>query len=101
MYTITYICRPASHPRVRAMKTSTVTEFRQKIKKHLDGLEADQDILILSRPRRKGFVVLPMDLYQSLEETAHLLSTPSNAERLARGIRQAKQGKTSVKKVNL
>lgn len=84
-----------------AMKTATVTEFRQKIKEHLDGLEEDQDILILSRPKKKGFVVIPMELYDALEETAHLLSTPANAKRLMTGIKQAKQGKVKARDLKL
>jgi len=78
------------------MKTATVTEFRQNIKEHLEEIEADQDILILTRPMKNGkksdFVVLTLDQYESMEETAHLLSTPANAGRLLLGIKEASQG---------
>lgn len=79
------------------MKTATVTEFRQNTKEHLQEIEADQDILILTRPMKNGkksdFVVLTLEQYESMEETVHLLSTPANALRLLQGIKEAEQGK--------
>lgn len=83
------------------MKTASVTEFRQNIKERLQEIESDQDILVLSRPKGKGFVILPLELYESLAETAHLLSTSANANRLMKGIRQARQGKLKVKNLKL
>jgi len=75
------------------MKTATVTEFRTRAKELLQEVEDDQDILILSRPKgQEGFVVLTMGHFESLEETAHLLSSPANATRLLQGIAEAKAG---------
>jgi len=82
------------------LKTATVTEFRQNTKEHLNEIEADQDILILTRPMKNGkksdFVVLTLEQYESMEETAHLLSTPANAERLSQGIKEAENGKQTA-----
>lgn len=82
------------------MKTATITDFRNNIKGHLDHIEKDQDILILSRPKSAGFVVLTLENYERLEETAYLLSTEANAERLMKGINQAQNGKL-IEKPNL
>lgn len=81
------------------MKTASVTEFRQNMKEHLDRIEQDQDILVVSRPQKNGFVVLTLEQYEALEETAHLLSNPANALRLMKGIEQAKEGKVFVKDI--
>lgn len=83
------------------MKTATVTEFRQNIKEHLEEIELDQDILILSRPKKKGFVVLTLERYEAMEETAHLLSTPANAAHLMESIKQASEGNVLAKDLNL
>lgn len=83
------------------MKTSTVTEFRSKMKEHLQEIEDSQDILILSGPKKKDFVVLTLEEYNAMEETVHLLSTISNASRLMEGIEEYKKGKAKVKKLNL
>jgi antitoxin YefM len=75
------------------MKTASVTEFRQRAKELLKEIEEDQDILIISRPKSQaGFVVLPMDQYESLQETAHLLSTEANARHLWESVAQHKAG---------
>ncbi|MCE2994984.1 MAG: type II toxin-antitoxin system Phd/YefM family antitoxin [Cyclobacteriaceae bacterium] len=79
------------------MKTTTVTDFRKKMKSHLHELEMDQDILILSGAKRKDFVVLTLDQYNAMEETAHLLSTPANATHLLESIKQDRAGKSERK----
>jgi antitoxin YefM len=80
------------------MKTATVSDFRQNLKEHLEAIESDQDFLLLSGPKKKGFVVLTLEQFESMEETAHLLSTPANAARLAKSLKQAEQGKVVLKK---
>lgn len=83
------------------MKTTSFTDFRQNMKHHLEAIEKDQDILVLSGPKNKGFVVLTLDQYEAMEETAHLLSTPANAARLAQGLKEAEEGKVINKKLKL
>ena len=83
------------------MKTATITDFRQKLKKHLDEIQNDQDILILSGPKKKDFVVLTLAQFNAMEETAHLLSTPANTERLMRGMSQDKAGKIRGRNVDV
>jgi antitoxin YefM len=72
------------------MKTATVTAFRQKMKEHLDSIQNDQDFLILSGPKKTDFVVLTLETFNSMEETAHLLSTSANSNRLMESIAQDK-----------
>jgi antitoxin YefM len=83
------------------MKTASVTEFRSRLKEHLQEIEDNHDILIISRPKKSGFVVLTLAEYESLKETSHLLSTAANAKRLMKGIKQAEAGKVVVKKLKL
>jgi antitoxin YefM len=73
------------------MKAATVSEFRAKMKQHLEDVARDQDVLILSGPR-KDFVVITLATYNSMEETAHLLSTPANTAKLLESIAQDKAG---------
>ena len=81
------------------MKTATVTEFRSKMKKCLKEIEDDQDILILTGPKKQDFVVLTLDQYNSMEETTHLMSTSANASRLLESIAQDKAGNSKVRKI--
>lgn len=73
----------------KIMKTASFTEFRQNLKEYLQSIEDNQDVLLLSGPRKKSFIVLTLGQYEAMEETAHLLSTPANAARLTQGLREA------------
>jgi antitoxin YefM len=59
----------------------------------LDAVVRDADVAIISRRDAEGdALVMSLDHYNSLMETLHLLSTPANAEALARAIRQDQAG---------
>jgi antitoxin YefM len=81
----------------RFMKTTTITDFRSKMKERLQEIEDDQDILILSGPKKRDFVILTLDQFNSMEETAHLLSTPNNTARLMESIGQDRAGNVTVR----
>ena len=49
--------------------------------------------VILSGPKKKDFVVLTLAQFNAMEETAHLLSTSANTERLMRAMSQDRAGK--------
>ncbi len=82
------------------MKTATITDFRQKMKEHLNGIQEDQDILVLTGPKKKDFVILTLETFNAMEETAHLLSTTANTKRLMESIAQDKAGKATVRELN-
>jgi antitoxin YefM len=86
---------------ISKMKTATITGFRQKMKQHLDEIQEDRDILILTGPKKKDFVVLTLETFNAMEETAHLLSTSANTKRLMESIAQDKAGKSSVRQLHL
>ena len=83
------------------MKTATITDFRSKMKEHLKKIEDDQDILILSGSKKRDFVILTLDQFNSMEETAHLLSTPNNTARLIESIAQDRAGNVTVREFEL
>jgi antitoxin YefM len=83
------------------MKTATITDFRTNMKERLQEIEDAQDILILSGPKKKDFVVLTLEQYNSMEETAHLLSTQANAQRLLESIAHDKASEAQVREIKL
>jgi antitoxin YefM len=83
------------------MKTATITDFRAKMKEHLQEIQDDQDILILSGPKKRDFVILTLEQFNSMEETAHLLSTPSNTARLMESVAQDKAGNVTLRELEL
>ncbi|HEY8935474.1 MAG TPA: type II toxin-antitoxin system Phd/YefM family antitoxin [Cyclobacteriaceae bacterium] len=83
------------------MKTATFTHFRQNMKEHLNEIQEAQDILVLTGPKKKDFVILTLEAFNSMEETSHLLSTSANTKRLMESIAQDKAGKATVRELNL
>jgi antitoxin YefM len=83
------------------MKTATFSDFRQKMKEHLNELQENQDILILTGPKKKDFVVLTLETFNAMEETSHLLSTAANTRRLLESIEQDKAGNVTVRELSL
>ena len=83
------------------MKTATITDFRQNMKEHLDEIQEDQDILLLTGPKKKDFVILTLETFNAMEETAHLLSTSANTKRLLESIAQDKSGKSTLRELKL
>ena len=63
------------------------TRLRNELARVLDKVNEDQSAVIITRRRGKPAVLISMDEYSALQETAHLLRSPRNAARLreARG----------------
>ena len=75
------------------MIAANYTEFRLKLKKFLDDVEQNNEILIIKRGTGKGAVMISLNEYNSIMETMHLLSSKANADRLYESIKQMKNGK--------
>ncbi len=57
----------------------------------------DHDPVIITRKRDQAVVMVSLEDYESLQETAYLLRSPANARRLSEGIAQLEKGKGIVK----
>lgn len=66
------------------------TELRQNLSRYLDETIETRAPVVVTRQSGKGNVVLlSEDEFAGWQETVHLLSSPRNADRLLRGLRQA------------
>ncbi len=74
------------------METVSYSELRQKLKARMDKVCTDHAPLLVTRQNGEPVVMMSLAEYESLEETLHLLSNPTNAERLLRSIAQAEAG---------
>jgi antitoxin YefM len=75
------------------MRAANFTEFRTKLKKYLDDVEENNEMLIIKRGTGNGAVLISLDEYNSIMETVHLLSSKANADHLYESIQQIKAGK--------
>jgi antitoxin YefM len=76
------------------MIAANYTEFRTGLKRYLDDVEENNETLIIKRTSGKGTVLISLEEYNSIVETAHLLSSKKNKQRLDESITQMEAGKT-------
>lgn len=70
------------------MTISTYKEFKKDLKHHLDSVENDYETLFIKRKKGKGVVIMSLEEYNSLMETAHLLKSKKNRKRLKKALNE-------------
>jgi antitoxin YefM len=68
---------------------TTYTSLRQKLASVLDQAANDREVVIIRRKGSKKVALVPADELMGLLETAHLLRSPKNAQRLLTALRRA------------
>ncbi len=68
---------------------TTYTSLRERLASVLDQVANDQEVVIVRRRHAKDVALIPAAELASLMETAHLLRSPRNAERLLAALRRA------------
>ena len=72
------------------MKAITYTAARESLASTMDRVCMDHDPVIITRNRDQAVVMISLEDYESLEETAYLLRSPANARRLLDSISDLK-----------
>ena len=74
------------------MKAISYTHARNNLAKTMDKAIDDHAPIIITRKNDRAVVLMSLDDFQTLEETAHLLRSPQNAQRLLRSIVELEKG---------
>jgi antitoxin YefM len=74
------------------MKTRTYSQARESLAELWDDIEDTRDEVILQRRGHEDLALLPADELRALQETAHLLRSPTNALRLLRALERSRRG---------
>ncbi|MFE2985568.1 type II toxin-antitoxin system Phd/YefM family antitoxin [Streptomyces sp. NPDC059262] len=74
------------------MRTMTYTESRAKYAETLSAVVDDREEVIVTRAGHEPVVIVALDEYESLKETAYLLRSPENARRLLTSIDRLENG---------
>lgn len=75
------------------MDAITYSAARANLASTMDRVCNDHEPLIITRNGEQSVVMLSLEDYQSLEETAYLLRSPANARRLLSAAAQLAAGK--------
>jgi antitoxin YefM len=75
-----------------AMDAISYSTARANLAKTMDRVCEDHTPLIVTRQGQASVVMLSLEDYQALEETAYLLRSPANARRLLDAVQELKAG---------
>ena len=81
------------------MKSVTYSYARQHLADTMKDVCDDHDPIIITTKRNKSVVLLSLEDFESLEETAYLLRSPKNAKRLFESVKQLESGKGKAKEL--
>lgn len=77
------------------MKTMSYSESRAKYAEVLQSVVDDREEVIITRNGHESAVIVSLDDYNSLRETAYLLRSPRNAQRLLDSIESLNAGEAT------
>ena len=81
------------------MTAITYTAARENLATTMDRVCSDHDPVIITRNRDQAVVMLSLDDYESLQETAYLLRSPANTKRLLASIDSLNRGRGVKKRI--
>jgi antitoxin YefM len=74
---------------VHQVTETTYTNLRQSLASVLDRVADDHEVVIVVRKGERKVAMVPADELAGLMETAHLLRSPKNAQRLLTALQRA------------
>ena len=74
------------------IQTMSYTQARNNFRAAMDKVWDDRAPLLITRQNERPVVMLSLDDYNALDETAYLLSSPKNRERLLEAKEQTRLG---------
>ena len=76
------------------MDTMSYSLFRSHLASTLDKVNDDHKPVLITRQNGKPAIVMSLEDFKAYEETAYLMASPKNAERLNQAIAEVEAGKT-------
>ncbi|EYT50773.1 type II toxin-antitoxin system prevent-host-death family antitoxin [Brachybacterium muris] len=78
------------------MRTISYTESRAKYAEVLDSVINDREEVIVTRAGHEPVVIVSLEDYESMRETAYLMRSPANARRLLDAMERLETGRGTV-----
>jgi len=74
------------------MDTITYSHFRNQLAKVMDRVNDDHVPVLITRQNGKPAIIMSVEDFKSYEETAYLMASPRNAQRLNEAISEVERG---------
>lgn len=81
------------------MKALTYTAVRGNLAKTMRSVCDDHDPVIITRQQNDAVVMMSLEDYEALNETAYLLNSPKNTRRLLESIEELEKGSGKIRKL--
>lgn len=81
------------------MKVLTYTTARSILARTMQQVCEDHEPVIVTRKNNHPVVMLSLEDYESLNETAYLLKSPANAARLQQAVAQLEKGRGKIREL--
>ena len=81
------------------MNAISYTAARNNLAKTMDKVNDDHAPVLITRQNGSPAVLIALDDFHAYEETAYLMTSPPNAKRLRRAVRQLEAGKGRARKL--
>lgn len=75
------------------MTTVTYSDLRQNLAHYLNKAEEDCEEIVISRSKGRNSILMSLDDFLSMQETAYLLSSKSNRKHLEKSLKEVETGK--------
>lgn len=82
------------------MRTMSYSESRANYAETLNRVVDDREEVVVTRSGHDPVVIVALDDYESLKETAYLLKSPENARRLLASIDRLEHGGGVVREID-
>ena len=76
------------------MTTISYSDLRAQLAYFLTMAEEDSEEIVVNRGKGRKAIIISLDDYLSLQETAYLLSSKKNRRHLEKSLTEARKGKT-------
>jgi len=83
------------------MEAISYTNARSNLAKTMEKVCEDHDPVIITRRNENSVVMMSLEDFQALEETAYLLRSPKNARRLLESIAQLESNGGTERELSL
>jgi len=81
------------------MQTMTFSNMRQHLATAIDTVVDNHSPMIITRQNKDSVVIISLDDYRSIEETAYLMQSSTNASRLNNAISQLEANQGEVREL--